>query len=91
LAGAAISNGEKNTMIKVVLHGLTGPIEGKTYLGQIMVPMAQESDQWIADVLTEVRSSWGNKGDAVTPDDVAKVRKATKNVMEPYTMETLMK
>ena len=43
------------------------------------------------DVLTEVRSSWGNKGDAVTPDDVAKVRKATKNVMEPYTMETLMK
>ena len=61
------------------------------YNGQIMVPMAQESDQWIADVLTEVRSSWGNKGDAVTPDDVAKVRKATKNVMEPYTMETLMK
>ena len=91
LAGAAISNGEKNTMIKVVLRGLTGPIEGKTYLGQIMVPMAQESDQWIADVLTEVRSSWGNKGDVVTPDDVAKVRKATKNVMEPYTMETLMK
>jgi putative membrane-bound dehydrogenase-like protein len=91
LAGAAISNGDKTTMIKVVLRGLTGPIDGKTYLGQIMVPMAQESDEWVADVLTEVRSSWGNKGDAVTPGDVAKVREATKNVKEPYTMETLMR
>jgi mono/diheme cytochrome c family protein/glucose/arabinose dehydrogenase len=91
LAGASISNGDKAVMIKVLLHGLTGPIDGKTYLGQIMIPMAQESDTWIADVLTEVRSSWGNKGDAVTPADVAKVRASTKNVKGPYTMETLMK
>jgi mono/diheme cytochrome c family protein/glucose/arabinose dehydrogenase len=89
LAGTSISNGDKTPMIKIVLRGLTGPIDGKTYLGQIMIPMAQESDEWIADVLTEVRKSWGNTGDAVTPADVAKVRAATGHVKEPYTMETL--
>ena len=78
-------------MIKVVLRGLTGPIDGKSYLGQIMVPMAHESDEWIADVLTEVRKSWANTGDAVTPADVAKVRAATADVKEPYTMESLLK
>ena len=90
LAGAAVASGDKTTMIKIVLRGLTGPIDGKTYVGQIMVPMAQESDEWVADVLTEVRKSWGNTGDAVTPADVAKVRAATANVKEPYTMEKLL-
>ena len=90
LAGAAIVNGDKNTMIKIVLRGLTGPIDGKTYLGQIMVPMAQESDEWVADVLTEVRKSWGNTGDTVTPAEVAKIRAATATVKEPYTMEKLL-
>jgi HEAT repeats len=39
LAGAPFVNGDKTAVIKVVLRGLTGPIDGKTYLGQIMVPM----------------------------------------------------
>ncbi|MDA1007177.1 MAG: HEAT repeat domain-containing protein [Verrucomicrobia bacterium] len=90
LAGSKFANGDKSNMIKIVLRGLTGPIDGKTYLGQIMVPMAQESDEWIADVLTEARSAWGNTGDAVTPSDLAKVRAATSGVTEPYTMETLL-
>lgn len=90
LAGSVIVNGNKDTVIKIVLRGLTGPIDGKTYVGQIMVPMAQESDEWVADVLTEVRKSWGNTGDAVTPAEVAKVRAATANVKEPYTMEKLL-
>ncbi len=90
LAGSAIVNGNKDTVIKIVLRGLTGPIDGKNYVGQIMVPMAQESDEWVADVLTEVRKSWGNTGDAVTPAEVAKVRAATANVKEPYTMEKLL-
>ena len=90
LAGSPIAVGDKTLMIKILLHGLTGPIEGKTYVGQIMVSMAQESDEWIANVLTEVRSSWGNTGDAVTPADVAKVRAATAGVKEAYTMDKLL-
>ena len=90
LAGSAIANGDKTAMIKILLHGLTGPIDGQTYVGQMMVPMKQESDDWIADVLTEVRKSWGNTGDAVTPAEVAKVRAETGGVKDPYTMEKLL-
>ena len=90
LAGAAVSNGNKTTMIKIVLRGLTGPLDGKTYLGQIMLPMAQESDEWVADVVTHVRGTWGNTGDAVIPADVAKIRVATASVKGPYTEKTLL-
>ena len=90
LAGSAIANGDKTAMIKILLHGLTGPIDGQTYVGQMMVPMKQESDDWIADVLTEVRKSWGNTGDAITPAEVAKVRAETGGVKDPYTMEKLL-
>ncbi len=90
LTGATVSNGNKTIMTKILLRGLTGPLNGKTYLGQIMLPMAQESDEWIADVLTHVRKSWGNTGDAVTPAEVAKVRAATADVKTPYTEKTLL-
>ena len=90
LAGAGLVNGEKDRLIKVLLHGLTGPIEGKTYLGQVMVPMAQESDDWIAEVLTEIRRSWGNSAEMITPVEVAKVRAATRAFKGPYTMDKLL-
>jgi len=35
-------------------------------------------DQEIADVLTYVRNSFGNKASAVTPEEVAKIRAANK-------------
>lgn len=90
LAGAGLVNGDKGRLIKVLLHGLTGPIEGKTYLGQVMVPMAQESDDWIAEVLTEIRRSWGNSAEAVTALEVAKVRGSTRDFQGPYTMDKLL-
>jgi mono/diheme cytochrome c family protein len=33
------------------------------------------SDQEVADVVSFIRGSWGNKGSAVNADDVAKLRK----------------
>ena len=59
-----------------LLHGLTGPIDGRTY-PQVMVPMGSNSDQWIADVASYVRNSFGNTGTLATPADVARVRAAT--------------
>ena len=56
-----------------------------------MVPMAKESNEWVADILTEVRHAWGNTGDPVMPADVAKARQATASVKEPYTMEQLLR
>jgi mono/diheme cytochrome c family protein len=60
----------------IPLTGVTGDIqvEGKDW-NMSMAPMgAALSDSDLAAVLTYIRSSWGNKADAVTPDDVKKVR-----------------
>ena len=47
--------GNKDALIKIVLHGLTGPIDGNEYDG-LMMPMGSNSDDWIADVLSYIRN-----------------------------------
>ena len=59
-----------------MLHGLAGPIDGKTY-PQVMVAMGSNKDQWVADVASYVRNSFGNTGAFATSADVARVRAAT--------------
>jgi nitrite reductase (NO-forming) len=76
LAGSDyLAKASKDTIISHVLHGLTGEItvNGKTYNGT-MPPLGHLPDYEIARVLTFVRASWGNKLDAVTADEVARVR-----------------
>ena len=76
LAGSPRVNGHHDYVVKAVLHGLTGPIDGRSY-PQVMVAMGTNKDQWIADVASYVRNSFGNSGTFVTVDDVARVRAAT--------------
>lgn len=61
--------------IRTVLHGRSGPItvNGNTVNGA-MPPQAHLSDEQIADVLTFVRNSWGNSGDAVKSTHVKTLR-----------------
>jgi nitrite reductase (NO-forming) len=40
--------------------------------------MSQLTDDEIANILTYVRNSWGNQGDAVSKEEVAKLRGATQ-------------
>jgi len=47
------------------------------------------TDQEIADVLTYVRSSWGNAAAAVTAEQVKEQRTATKGKSGAYTEEQL--
>jgi len=69
--------GEADQMIGIVLNGLTGEIEvnGEVYNG-VMVAHNFLNDTEVADVITYVRSSFGNEASAVTADQVAKVRAA---------------
>ena len=63
-------------LIDIVLNGQTGPIEvnGTTYNG-VMAPWRDVlADGEIADLLTYVRSSWGNAQTPVTPEQVAAER-----------------
>lgn len=80
--------GNGSSMIRTILHGMTGPIDGKTY-GGIMAPMHSQNDQWIADVSTYIRNSFGNKASPITTDFVATLRKATKDRKKPWTLEEL--
>jgi nitrite reductase (NO-forming) len=65
----------KDDAIRAVVIGRTGEtvVNGKTYKGT-MIPLAYLSDDQIANVLTYVRNTWGNSGDAISAADVAKVR-----------------
>jgi mono/diheme cytochrome c family protein len=71
--------GDKKKIIYIVLHGMNDriPIEDE-YFSNNMAAHADLSDQQIADVLTYVRNSFGNKADAVTVADVKAVRNPVK-------------
>jgi len=76
LAGSPRVQGHRDYVIKTLLHGLTGPVNGVTYT-QVMVPMGVNNDAWIAAVGSFIRNSFGNNGAFITPADVARVRAAT--------------
>jgi mono/diheme cytochrome c family protein len=68
--------GDKPTLVKIVLNGLTGvEIDGDSYNG-VMAPHADLTDLQIADVLTYIRNNFGNKASAVTPAQVKAIRAA---------------
>jgi mono/diheme cytochrome c family protein len=88
LAGSKTVTGWRDAGIHVLLQGLTGDIDGKRYEGQ-MIPMATNDDAWIASVLSYVRNSFGNRAGFVTPDEVARLRAASKDRTQPWTIEEL--
>jgi mono/diheme cytochrome c family protein len=87
LAGSPRVQGHRDYVIKVLLNGLTGPIDGKDY-GQIMVPMGTNPDEWVADVASYVRLGFGNTGSFVKPEDVALARKIDDR-KTPWTLPEL--
>ena len=95
LVGSELLRGEKDPLIKVVLHGLTGPV---TVAGQSfgtnpnsvpMPAMGGLTDAQIADVLSYVRSSFGQEASPVSADEVKSVRAATANRTKPWTAREL--
>lgn len=79
LVASEWATGSEERAIRIVLHGLNGPItvEGKEY-NNVMAPLgAALKDEQIANVLSYVRASWGNAAPEVLPETVAKVRADT--------------
>jgi mono/diheme cytochrome c family protein len=77
LAGSEWVAGPISNLIRIQLRGLVGPISVKgteyNFVGG-MAPMASQTDEQIAAVLTFVRNSFGNKGSAVKPEQVTALR-----------------
>ena len=71
--------GDKAKLIKVLLLGLNEEVEIEgEYYSNPMPSQATLKDQEIADVLTFVRNSFGNKAAAITPAQVKAVRSTIK-------------
>lgn len=71
--------GNQTKLIKVILNGMSEGVEidGETYTN-IMPPHNFLTDQEVADVLTYVRNSFGNKASAIKVAEVKAARAAKK-------------
>jgi mono/diheme cytochrome c family protein len=87
LAGSPRVQGHRDYVVKVLLKGLAGPLDGKSYR-DVMVPMGG-TDEWVAGIASYVRNSFGNSGGMVTPADVARVRAETADRKAPWTLPEL--
>ena len=89
LAGSSRVMAHRDYVVKVLLHGLTGPIDGRTY-AEVMPPMGASADRWIADVASFIRNAFGNTAPVVTEGDVGRARKDTSGRERMWTADELL-
>ena len=88
LAGSRRVQDHRDYVIKALLNGVTGPVDGDNY-SEVMVPMGTNKDDWIAAAASYVRTAFGNTGAPVTTADVARVRQGTSARRKPWTVDEL--
>ncbi len=78
LAGSDYLMADRDRAIRVILKGLTGPVtvNGVTY--NSAMPAQPLTDEQVADVMTYVTNSWGNKAEPTSVDDVRRVKSDTQ-------------
>ena len=93
LAGSEWAQGTEDRIIRIVLDGVSGPITVKgSQFNNTMPPFGPAlKDEQIADVLTYVRSAWGNKAAPVSPVKVKAIRAAIADHTGPWSPEELLK
>jgi mono/diheme cytochrome c family protein len=76
---SAVIAADKAKLIRIVLKGYSDRVEiDGEYYSNNMAAHADLKDQQVADVLTYIRNSWGNKASAVTAAEVKAVRAKLK-------------
>lgn len=93
LSGSPWVTGPADRAVKIVLHGLEGPVQvaGKSFNLAMPPQGAVLPDESIAAILTYVRSSWGNKAAAVSAEAVKKLRAETETRDKPWTASEILK
>ena len=82
-------NGNITLLTNSVLHGMFGPIDGKNYAAGSMQPLASNSDEWLANILTYLRNSFNNSSSLVTPAQVKTIRALNAKRNKPWTQQEL--
>jgi len=81
--------GSGESLLRIILHGLQGPLDDKTYAAGIMPPQSSNDDQWIADVATYIRNDFQNSGSMITPEMVKSIRDMHSSRKEMWTQAEL--
>ncbi len=83
----------KDRLALMVAHGISGPIEVKGDQWDSVMPghglMPQFQGEGLPQVLSYIRTAWGNKADIVSEKDVQKILVANKERVMPWTVEEL--
>jgi glucose/arabinose dehydrogenase/mono/diheme cytochrome c family protein len=93
LDGSDWVSGDQERLVRVLLHGLTGPIKinGKHFESPAFMPGLGQNpsitDQSIADLATFIRANWTNRAPQVDLNFVVKIRKdsSDRDPSEMYT------
>ena len=93
LAQSPYVAGDPDRSVKIVLNGLTGPVDvlGKTYNLEMPPQGAALPDDQIAAILTFVRSAWGNQAGPVTTEQVKTIRASIADRAMPWTAPEILK
>lgn len=88
LNGSEWVTGDEAKLIRIVMHGLTGPVDvaGQTFDGAMPAWGGVLKDPEIAAVASYVRGAWGNKAAPITAASVTSIRSATITRKTPWTM-----
>ena len=93
LEGSSWVAGPENRVIRIVLHGLRGPIQvrGKTYNQEMpgFGPILTDAD--IASLLSYVRGRFGGGATPVSEAAVRLIRAAHRGRMNYWTVDELLK
>jgi mono/diheme cytochrome c family protein len=84
LAGNPRVAGDPEVLIRMVLHGVRGPMRRNGVIFNNVMPPSGLNDRQVADVLSFLRSQFGNEADAVPASRVRAVRETHANRILPW-------
>jgi mono/diheme cytochrome c family protein len=90
LTGSSRVQSHPEYIIKTVMHGMEGPLDGKAYPAGIMVGNKEQTDEWIAAITSYIRTNLSNDATMIAAEDVAKIRSKTKEREGAYKYGELM-
>lgn len=88
LASSKDVTGDPQRLIRILLHGLSGPVNGKKY-PDVMPALGGNTDDYIASVLSYIRNDLGNKAPVIKASDVKKIREMHKERTKSWTVAEL--
>lgn len=92
LGSSSLASNPENlpALARILLKGLTGPIDGRIYGEGLMPPLEKShSDGQLADVLTYVGERWHQWENPVDPETITRIRAEITGRQSPWIFEDL--